>query len=944
MQGGRASIPQLKTIDSPLEDSLGNLGYGEAFVFARRPWVVTGTSGHLTMARLESADREFSFPSDTPVTELKRRSKSTLRKLTKNDRFEPLASFEILFKTRVYSVVRNTAGNVVKLPNEVRVHRISDLSRGPDGYSESKVSLASFPVAHIVANRTLKLNVKTAKDQDGYMMAFVGDGQASPHFMRYSGLTGACINCMSFNNMVAQAVAGIGFKSQVQRYALETNWSNGEVVQRGTGANYGEDGFLRPGFTHTALVDYLFEKAQEYEETETELSILSRDWKNKIAAALVPRGLENDILFLSSMIAELRSTLKQKYEDQLRVEYAVDVLTPDKMDTINRDIDHYVDILGGGTLTVGNFSSKTSKYIKCVVDALAAAINYSAELRQDNKRISSEMFTQPNPVDSIVDDFAVEAQNFANSLTQSVAFAVIAISLQRWDQAVSNIASLLFGILSIGFAFGTITNVSRYKNRNEEVRRAFFNTKLSKVEKAVFSLMSRDKREMMGFSDNPFASEIDAAVQHFVEKASYYGVSDSALKGFSHSYAELKQSINDDGAAAKFERKIVEEFIPVTFHFNSYLQEALVGIYKSCHEIRVGRSSGNQESAGNADRILKMLSDFKPQLEASLESEAINFGFFKRRKMSQWAVVVTIRYFLSCLYPYFPSIGRRTKIILNSMKAINPTSGHDHLFRRAQIEVRTLYYATTESEVASAVLLSGFLVFLTSIVFTVFRIISFAFTNDPSWVADLVNATGWAVVLSSFGAILALLHFFRKTKHLIRLFGLLEAKYNAAEIDRIRWVTFNQIILTLIRIATNITAVAALPCFLVTRMFLTGEGEDPAAWPVYLALLSALLAICSVAIFFFVEFWVRYQLDPALGRKIFELFQSKIEPIKQSLGPRSTETDIDTKQNLERETWEYTAREFLHEYRFDTVFAADRFGSILQYLQSQYLDSKSGST
>lgn len=27
------------------------------------------------------------------------------------------------------------------------------------------------------------------------------------------------------------------------------------------------------------------------------------------------------------------------------------------------------------------------------------------------------------------------------------------------------------------------------------------------------------------------------------------------------------------------------------------------------------------------------------------------------------------------------------------------------------------------------------------------------------------------------------------------------------------------------------------------------------------------------------------------------------------------------------------AREFLHKYRFDIVFAADRFGSILQYLQ-----------
>jgi hypothetical protein len=45
------------------------------------------------------------------------------------------------------------------------------------------------------------------------------------------------------------------------------------------------------------------------------------------------------------------------------------------------------------------------------------------------------------------------------------------------------------------------------------------------------------------------------------------------------------------------------------------------------------------------------------------------------------------------------------------------------------------------------------------------------------------------------------------------------------------------------------------------------------------------------------------------------------------------ENQFDTRQVQQRVTWEYVAREFLHKYRFDTVFAADRFGSILQYLQ-----------
>jgi hypothetical protein len=55
------------------------------------------------------------------------------------------------------------------------------------------------------------------------------------------------------------------------------------------------------------------------------------------------------------------------------------------------------------------------------------------------------------------------------------------------------------------------------------------------------------------------------------------------------------------------------------------------------------------------------------------------------------------------------------------------------------------------------------------------------------------------------------------------------------------------------------------------------------------------------------------------------------------------QNEIDTKIVQDRENWEYVAREFLHKYRFDTVFAADRFGTILQYIQSgmkQPADSK----
>jgi hypothetical protein len=94
--------------------------------------------------------------------------------------------------------------------------------------------------------RTLRLNNETK----GYVFEFIGDEQSTPHFMRYSGLTGACVNGMLFNNFIKQAIDGIPFQDRFAEYSKETNWNNAEVVTRGTGANCGEDGFLRPGFPY----------------------------------------------------------------------------------------------------------------------------------------------------------------------------------------------------------------------------------------------------------------------------------------------------------------------------------------------------------------------------------------------------------------------------------------------------------------------------------------------------------------------------------------------------------------------------------------------------------------------------------------------------------------------------------------------------------------------
>ena len=69
--------------------------------------------------------------------------------------------------------------------------------------------------------------------------------------------------------------------------------------------------------------------------------------------------------------------------------------------------------------------------------------------------------------------------------------------------------------------------------------------------------------------------------------------------------------------------------------------------------------------------------------------------------------------------------------------------------------------------------------------------------------------------------------------------------------------------------------------------------------------------------------------------QLCEPFRDEIERIKNSFSRSGGHAlELETAQVIEKDTWEYTAREFLHKYRFDTVFAADRFGTIVQHIQS----------
>jgi hypothetical protein len=273
---------------------------------------------------------------------------------------------------------------------------------------------------------------------------------------------------------------------------------------------------------------------------------------------------------------------------------------------------------------------------------------------------------------------------------------------------------------------------------------------------------------------------------------------------------------------------------------------------------------------------------------------------------------------------------------MSLIKQARHVSGlHQSLVLRREIrDMEGLYWASRESDIASLIFVAGFSVFWASVVFTISRLVKLIGRIR----VVLVDVAFWAVLASAFGAILASFHLWRKLLILVNLYFTLGEKFRNApssddrdNIRKIRRVTFTQVLLTVTRLLAAGSATVALPWSVAVRQF--GDRiSTNADIPFWVALGSVCTAVGSTVFFFIVEYRVRYNLSPKLGEFVCESFREEIEAMFRVLSRPLN--NIDTKQVQERETWEYVAREFLHRYRFDAVFAADRFGSILQYIQA----------
>jgi len=931
--GARWRVPHLYLIDSSTKSELRSLPVGEAFI------VDAGRSHHRYEVVLKEGD----------------------------------------------IICRNVEGYLKNFDARTLVRRAGNLARGPDGVAESKVALATFPVAHYVNFRGMRLN----NIDNGYSFAFIGDEQSTPHFMRYSGLTGACINGYLFNKFIGRAVAGIPYIDRAREYMAETNWSNGEVVTRGTGANYGVDGFLRPGFGYAHGLDYLRSKLIEHYEFDQDFDeFLSRDWKIKFAAAWVPIRLEMDNNFMENIQSILKKTIHEQFVSEISKD---DDLSDKPHEVLLKKIFGEIEDSSNGPIVAADFWNEVIEKLgntdQRVIDyhvplamlleqAVDDILNFARQYYFENKRVSSEYEHQPKSVDFISDDFAVQAQNFTASLTFSATLSAAALTILLLENTVNGnnnngiVGSAILSAITPLIAFGTVTNASQYKTRNEMSREEYRDKRYLPFLQEVFSCMKSVDQAGVSLVENPFYREIYALRTKFINDCRYYNLKASGEfnqkkyepTAFTNAFRTFAISPCDDTLAAEFLLLIQTKLLPSVFHENSYIQQTLTDltvVLKRLIEYNKRKYHVTEEASKSAKILFERVVLLEPRLDGSLQRGDVKWGFFKSRKLMHghcWTSLV--QYWWDKIYCARPGkIPRSVQEARgrgdNKMRPISAetieikaqtealivqlTPSETGGLKRSIQDLQQFYNATKESYTASLIVVSGTISFFTGILFTIANIGNNASNMNNRGFYNLSRVGMWSFgLITPITAILSMLHLFRKFWILWGLSGKLSVKLSKGgndeakeNIKTIKSVTRSQQTVTLMRfIASAGSAVALYTGLAALNMTNTNFGQAP----FWIGLGSLCLHVLSVVYLLFIEYFIRYKFDPRLGEYLSESFREEIAELHNAFSMKLT--NINTNQEQELNTWEYVAREFLHDHRFDTVFAADRFSALFNFLQS----------
>jgi len=872
--------------------------------------------------------------------------------------------YEIIHRNKEGVFARNADGIVHRFDYAIEVFREGCLTRSIDGDTESKAAVATFPVSQYVNHHSIRLN----NESKGYVFASIGDNQSTSHIMHDSALSGGCNNALHFNQFLKSAIEGVILTDRVQLYSRETNWSNLEVIQRCVMNTFGEDAFLRPGFSYRQGLSYIYSQVMGGEQNLD--NIRSQDWMKKFASSLIPRGMELNNKFLKTFKEDTNLLIFDlflegaKKDDIVSWSDGLDDSLKDRRDEIssvrktkNQHSLFWEQFMEGIEIDADEASHTRIQgfhgdIAKGVEEFVAEVVNFAKANHLYDQRSSQGLWNQPRPVDSIIGDFAADGRNIPNSLSQSAALCAASVALAVYSTIFAQdrkglgifieICGMFISALNILIAVRIGLNCGLYKNRNVHGRTIYFDRYFLDLKKAIFRLLdTKDRKEKWNDDDNPFLEDLEEKKKQFVSDVVYYGLEDP--DEFIYDYRRLLERSDQPAAFKHFEKLLVTYYIPDVYQINSYVQESLVDLYKVCDEIHTLLAQKDKESCleerQNASELFNRVTKFGPRLETSIDSTVMNSD-----------VYLTYRYLGSLLcissskgeMPFSP-IETETYGIIKGTKVVSEANSGSVL-KRPIHDLEYLHRVTLEGDKGAVVFLYALIVFMSCLLFIVSRILFLAFNGKRFKLLTVIGL--WLQMILIMAFVLAFRYYVYYFGHSLWLWVKISVKIGAKKLDkstitglrRVKGFIFRQLVLTLIPIITLIASVIAFSwCIALYIACADGGGKcddeylKSAQTPYYIALLAICLLVTDPILFYFVECTSGYALPSNLGEVICEAFREEIESAHEELSV--TENKFDSKQFQERTTWEYATQNFLRKFRFDAIFRPDRFGPVLQYLQ-----------
>jgi len=270
------------------------------------------------------------------------------------------------------------------------------------------------------------------------------------------------------------------------------------------------------------------------------------------------------------------------------------------------------------------------------------------------------------------------------------------------------------------------------------------------------------------------------------------------------------------------------------------------------------------------------------------------------------------------------------------------TSLGDVLKREAR-DLDELFHATMESALANFL----FLIAISSFSFAVLQVIngigSAAMGESTSGTDIPTLNSGWSVyqaivvegaALTSFSAALVALIFFVRLVVYQRTVVKSIAKLPSPpeSVLRINRIANVQTIVTMIQCVASGGSMASLILGFINRWSWldTDKGNEV----FFLSIASLVAWGLGIGLSLFVDFVMLYHLDPSVGKDICRSYWGALVTKHNQYQRGHDKYSVQSPAILDRNSWEYTAREFLTETRFDTVLGADRFNAIMQSIQS----------